>query len=366
MNHPLSDASEAAGAPQGPRWRRYLTAAALAAALLALAVLLAPLLGPFAFAVVVAYLLNPAVSWLQRHRVPRPAAAALSLLVMLAVILLFAVLVVLILQHQLPLLRDQVPALLAKLDRLLSPQLAALGIRLKINPQTLNQLLSTHIGESVDIVATQLIDTLRISGSAALTVVVDVLLVPLVAFYLLLDWKKMWSRLDGFVPRIWEPKVRTIAAEIDRMLSHYVRGQLLVMLVLSLYYAVALTAAGLDVGIPLGVFTGCAVLIPYLGYGIGLILALLAALLQFDDVTGLILVGSVYGFGQLLEGFYLTPRLVGGRIGMHPLAVIFVLLAFAQLFGFFGVLFALPACAILMVVWRELRDRYLASDFYRR
>ena len=139
--------------------------------------------------------------------------------------------------------------------------------------------------------------------------------------------------------------VHSFFDECDAVLGQYLRGQLLVMVALAVYYAVALTVVGFDLALPVGVFTGLAVAIPYVGFGLGLALALLAALLQFASLTGVLLVAAVYGLGQLLESFVLTPRLVGERIGLGPLAVIFALMAFGQLFGFVGVLIALPASA---------------------
>jgi predicted PurR-regulated permease PerM len=155
-----------------------------------------------------------------------------------------------------------------------------------------------------------------------------------------------------------------MAREVDVLLAQYLRGQLLVMLVLALYYSIALSAAGLDVALPVGIITGLLVFIPYIGFGVGLALALVAAVLQFPGWYGLAVVGAVYGVGQVLEGFFLTPRLVGERIGLNALTVIFALLAFGQLFGFVGVLLALPASAVLMVAFRHLRHSYLRSSFY--
>jgi predicted PurR-regulated permease PerM len=150
------------------------------------------------------------------------------------------------------------------------------------------------------------------------------------------------------------------------MLAQYLRGQLLVMLALALYYSVALAVAGFDVALPVGIITGVLAFIPYIGYGIGLVLALITGLLQFSGLYGLIAVGIVYGLGQVLESFILTPYLVGERIGLHPLVVIFALLAFGQLFGFAGVLLALPASAIIAVAVKHLRESYLKSSFYNQ
>jgi len=166
------------------------------------------------------------------------------------------------------------------------------------------------------------------------------------------------------VPRRYIGATMEMARESDALLAQYLRGQLLVMLVLSVYYSTALAVAGFDVALPVGILSGVLVFIPYLGFGLGLLLALMAAVLQFSDWSGLVAVAIIYGLGQVIEGFFLTPRLVGERIGLDPLAVIFALLAFGQLFGFVGVLLALPASALLMVGFRHLRRHYLRSSFY--
>jgi predicted PurR-regulated permease PerM len=192
------------------------------------------------------------------------------------------------------------------------------------------------------------------------------LLVPIALFYLLLDWHAVRARIERFIPRRWVGQAVGFGREVDGLLAQYLRGQLTVMLVLSVYYAGALALAGFDVAVPVGIITGMLIFIPYLGYGLGLVLALLAGMLQFEGLQGMLLVAVIYGIGQVLESFVLTPRLVGERIGLHPLTVIFALLAFGHLFGFVGILLALPASAILAVALGHLRFQYLNSSFYRQ
>jgi predicted PurR-regulated permease PerM len=159
--------------------------------------------------------------------------------------------------------------------------------------------------------------------------------------------------------------VDSFTTEADQVLGQYLRGQLLVMVTMAAFYSVGLALFGLDLAVPIGVFTGLAMFVPYVGFGIGLVLAVVAGILQFASIKALVMVATVYGAGQVIEGFYLTPRLVGQRIGLHPLVVIFALLAFAQLFGFLGVLVALPASAVLFVAIRRLRDGYMGSKLYQ-
>src|SRR5690606_7316987 len=211
-----------------------------------------------------------------------------------------------------------------------------------------------------------LLSSLRIGGSAVAALFGNLFLTPIVAFYLLLDSAAMVRRLKGLVPPRWREAVQGFLDETDQLLGHYLRGQLLVMGVLAVYYAVALALTGLNLALPIGVFTGLAVFVPYLGFGLGMVLAVLAALLEFQSVAGVLAVVGVYLLGQVVESLDLTPRLVGEAIGLHPIAVIFALLAFGHLFGFVGVLLALPASAVLLVAVRRLKRQYLASDLYHK
>jgi predicted PurR-regulated permease PerM len=189
-------------------------------------------------------------------------------------------------------------------------------------------------------------------------------LIPVALFYLFADWARVVSQVIALVPARFRPGVDGFVGEVDEVLGQYMRGQLTVMVILAVFYSVGLALFGLDLALPIGVFSGLAVVIPYLGFGVGLVLALVAGLLQFVAWKAALMVAVVFGLGQLLEGFVLTPRLVGERIGLHPLAVIFALLAFGQVFGFVGVLVALPASAILLVCLRRARERYLASRLF--
>ena len=200
---------------------------------------------------------------------------------------------------------------------------------------------------------------------AVLAFAANVLLIPLVMFYLLQEWPRILDELERIVPRPWVAATTRILAEIDSVMSEFLRGQLSVMLLLAAFYSAGLWLAGLNFWLPVGVLTGLLVFIPYVGFGGGLILAIVAALLQAQGWPPLIGVAIVYALGQLVESFLLTPYLVGERIGLHPLAVIFALMAFGQLFGFVGVLVALPVGAALLVGLREVREAWLASPVYR-
>nr|WP_244197652.1 AI-2E family transporter [Caballeronia ptereochthonis] len=326
---------------------------------------LRPVLTPFLLGAIIAYILQPGVEWLVRHRTPR-SLAALAMISLLAVLItLFALLVFAVLQKEGPELTERLPALLAKGDATLKPRMAFLGIDYSVNLANLREALTARLSGSEHGVALSIWQYVRTSGSLMISVVGNVVLVPLVLFYLLYDRHEAFERLESFVPRRWLAKTRDFVGQVDQMMSQYLRGQLLVVGILALFYPIALKIVGLDIALPVGLLTALAVFIPYIGFATALAFALLAAFLQFGNWYGLGAVIVVYGAGQILESVVLTPRLVGERIGLHPLAVIFSLLAFGELFGFFGVLLALPASAVFASALKGLRRRYLASELYR-
>ncbi|MCX4160332.1 MULTISPECIES: AI-2E family transporter [Paraburkholderia] len=327
--------------------------------------LLSPVLTPFLLGAILAYILQPGVAWLVRRRVPRGLAALLMMLLFALLITLLVLLILAVVQKEGPQLRQQVPGFFTHLHDWVQPKLAVLGLADSLDFASIRDLVMGQLEGSAKTVALYAWTSVRTSGNVMITVIGNVVMVPLVLFYLLYDWNDMLRRAQNFVPRRWLDKTLQLAHDMDQMLSQYLRGQLLVMAVLAVFYALALWIAGFEIALPVGIFTGIAVFIPYIGYATGLVLALLAALLQFGNWYGFGAVAVIYGIGQVLEGFFLTPRLVGERIGLHPLAVIFALLAFGQLFGFFGVLLALPVSAILSVAVRELRLSYLSSTLYK-
>jgi len=211
-----------------------------------------------------------------------------------------------------------------------------------------------------------LLGSLKLGGLLLLALLANLVLVPVVLFYLLRDWHDLVAALDSLIPRRIYDKVHAMAAESDAVLAQWLRGQLLVIALMSSYYVAALWLAGLQFALPIGILTGLAVIIPYVGITVGLVLATVAALLQFGAGTGVLWVWLAIGIGQAVEGMAVTPLIVGERIGLHPVAVIFALLAFGQLFGFFGVLLALPASAILLVGLRHLKTAYFGSPLYGR
>jgi predicted PurR-regulated permease PerM len=338
-------------------------AVALSAALLLWS--LRPVLTPFVLGAIIAYVLQPGVEWLVSRRVPRSLAAFVMISLFALLLTSLILLVFLVIQKEGPELTRQVPSFAAKLDAMLRPRLAFLGTSYSLDLANVREALAAHLIAGEHGVATAVWQYLCTSGNMMISVVGNVVLVPLVLFYLLYDRHEAFERMESFVPRRWLARTRDFAAEIDHMTSQYLRGQVLVVAILAVFYPAALVLAGLDIALPVGLLTALAVFIPYIGFATALALALLAACLQFGDWYGIGAVVVVYATGQILESVVLTPRLVGERIGLHPLAVILALLAFGKLFGFLGVLLALPASAVFALVLRELRRRYLRSSLYR-
>jgi predicted PurR-regulated permease PerM len=330
--------------------------------------LLGPVLMPFVVAAVLAYVLSPLVQGLQRvcgGRLPRLVAVVLVEVFFLLLLVALVTLLVPILAHELPRMRDQLPVLAERLQTDIAPWLQAKGIPVVMDSASIKAFVLQTFSTSFDDGFKQALTSLRIGGSVALAVVGNLVLIPVVLFYLLADWQRFVRHVEALVPLPARSAYDSFVNECDEVLGQYLRGQLSVMALLAGYYSVALWAFGLELAFPIGVFTGLAVFVPYVGYGLGLTLAILAGVLQFSPSEALLMVAVVYGLGQLIESFVLTPRLVGERIGLHPLHVIFALMAFGQLFGFVGVLVALPASAVLLVAIRRLRAQYQASALYR-
>jgi predicted PurR-regulated permease PerM len=337
----------------------------LGLAVIWLIALLSPILTPFLLAGILAYVCNPLVDRLQTLRLPRILAVLAVMLLLLGLLIGLVLILAPLLVEEAGVLAERLPDALALANEKLSPWLReTFGIRLRLDPASLRKLAADNMG-SLQGLAQHLYESLKIGGVALFGLLVNLMLAPVVMFYLLLDWHALLERIENAVPRAWHDKAASMAREVDVVLSQFLRGQVLVMLTLAAYYSLALWIADLPSALAIGLLTGLLIFIPYIGFATGFLLALLVAALQFAGLGPIVAVLAIYGIGQMLESFLLTPFLVGERIGLHPLAVIFALMAFGQLFGFFGVLLALPASAALLVGLRELRSLYLASRFYR-
>lgn len=340
----------------------FLAGAAIVVALLFY--LLGPILAPFMFAAILAYICDPLVDRLQRRRVPRTLATVLVLLLLIGLFVLLMLIMVPLFQKEVTLLSQRIPGYITALNEKLIPWLnTKFGLALELDFQGFKQNITEYV-QGADGLAGKVFASLKIGGMALVGFFVNLILVPVVLFYLLRDWDKLVAKVDHLIPRRWHDRVTTIAREIDAVLSEFLRGQVSVMLLMSVYYVFGLWLAGLEFALPIGIITGMLVFVPYVGMVAGLVLASLAALMQFQHLPDMVWVAVVFIVGQLLEGMVVTPWLVGDRIGLHPVAVIFALLAFGQIFGFFGVLLALPVSAALLVALRHLRQNYLESKIY--
>jgi phosphoribosylaminoimidazole-succinocarboxamide synthase len=324
--------------------------------------LLSPILTPFLAGALLAYIFDPLVGRLQARGLSRPAGTVIVIL--LAGLVLFALLLVALplFQGQFAELAQRVPTALDLLQTRFLPWLQqTFGIHIAPNLDALKAWLTEKATQN----GAHWLPTLQTGALAIVGVLANLLLIPVVMFYLLKDWNVMVARVAALAPRNWMGTGTRVARAMDSVVGEFLRGQMAVMVTLSAYYTLALWAAGLNYALPIGILTGVLSFVPFLGFGLGLILALLVALLQFADWSGVAWVAGIYLVGQVLESYVITPRLVGERVGLHPLAVIFALAAFGQLFGFVGVLLAVPLAAVLLVALRELHGIYQASAFYR-
>ena len=347
-----------------PALRQTLAWVAFVAVFGVLLYLLAPVLTPFLLAAIIGYILNPGVDWMQRHRIPRWLGTTVMIVVLISLVILLVLIVVPVLQKEFTTGKEKVPQLLTHLQSSLAPRLSSLfGVDISFSTDSIRDYLSEHF--NFESVGASALAYLRVGSAAALSWLATAFLVPIVLFYLLIDWHMVWTRCQALIPRGLHARLGTMTGEVDRVLAQFLRGQLMVMAILAVYYSVALSIARFDGALPIGILTGLLVFIPYVGFASGLVLALLAALLQFGNLYGFAAVALIYGIGQVVESVFLTPRLVGENIGLHPLAVIFALLAFGELFGFFGILLALPVSAVLVVALKHWYRHYVQSDFYR-
>ncbi|WP_136247686.1 AI-2E family transporter [Halomonas borealis] len=323
-----------------------------------------PVLMPFFISMVLAYLGDPLADRLEDKGLSRRLAVSVVFLLLTLVIVSTLVLVIPLLGRQVGQLAQLLPVALNWVQVTVLPEIRSLtGIDLGTDFEQLRQTLLDNWRETGTVAATLLAKVSQ-SGLAVVAWVGNLALIPVVTFYLLLDWDVLVAKLRGSLPRPWEPAVTRLGKECDEVLSAFLRGQLIVMLCLGIIYALGLTLLGLKFGLLIGLLSGLASIVPYLGVIVGISVAGLVAFFQFGDWLMLLAVAGIFGFGQLVESLVLQPKLLGDKIGLHPVAVIFAVLAGGQLFGFTGILLALPVAAMAMVVLRYLHERYKNSTLY--
>lgn len=325
---------------------------------------LSGVLMPFFVAALLAYLGDPLVDRLEARRLSRTVSVVIVFSVLFLVAIAALLIFVPLLSVQLASLFEKLPGYIDKLQNNIEPVMQSLGLsKDMINLETLKNGLKDYWSEAGK-VAGDVFGYVSRSGMALLTFITNLVLIPVLTFYLLRDWDLLVARIRELLPRRHADKITALSLECDDMLAGFLRGQLLVMLALSIMYSIGLSLIGLDLALLIGVIAGIVSFVPYLGLLVGIVLAGLAAYLQFQEWLPVLLVIGVFSFAQMIEGMVLTPRFVGERIGLHPVAVIFAVMAGGTLFGFIGVLLALPVAAVVMVLLRHGHDRYLNSQLY--
>jgi predicted PurR-regulated permease PerM len=327
--------------------------------------LLTPVLTPFLAGALLAYLGDPLVDRLEEAGLSRTPAVTVVFLLLFGVLAALILLLIPLLDSQVRTLLQSLPGYIEWLQRQALPRLAAwLGVEVRqLELAGLKDSLRSHWQQAGGLAAALAASVSR-SGMAVLAWLANLVLIPVVTFYLLRDWDKLVARIHELIPRAYASTVSGLARESDEVLGAFLRGQLLVMLALGVIYATGLWLVGVQFAFLIGFLAGLVNFVPYLGFIIGIGTAGAAVLLQTHDPLYLLPVAGVFLVGQLLEGSVLTPLLVGDRIGLHPVAVIFAVLAGGQLFGFVGVLLGLPVAAVLAVLLRHAHRRYLASELY--
>ena len=326
---------------------------------------LGDILTPFIVAAVLAYVLNPLVEWLQKKRIKRGPASMMVMVFALLLLLSLMLIIVPMLINQFNNMVSRIPQIVDFTQNRLLPWLNHVaGNYVHIDQDSVVKWLQSHTGELSNTLKAWMPTLMRQSGNV-ISGMSNLILLPLLLYYFLLDWKRWSYGISALVPRRFIDTYTRITSNMDEVLGEFLRGQLMVMLIMGLVYGVGLMLVGLDSGFAIGMIAGILVFIPYLGAFTGLLLATVAALLQFSTWNGLIMVWVVFAIGQFLESFIVTPKIVGDRIGLSPFWVIFSLIAFGQLMGFVGMLAGLPLAAVTLVLLREGVNAYFHSRFYK-
>lgn len=325
--------------------------------------MLSPVVTPFFVAALLAYLGDPVVDRLTALGMRRTFAVSLVFVVLISALVILFLLLIPLMYNQVMNLIENVPHYFATIQNDWLPRLQHILHLPDLNLDSLNKTLLKEIN-SIASFAGQILNNIKKPANALMQWTMNIILIPVVTFYLLRDWNLLIHKIYELIPRNYAPTVVKLMKEADEVLGGFLRGQFLVMMALSLMYSSGLALIGLDMGIVIGMVSGMLSFVPYLGLLIGVVVASVMALLQFHDILHLFSVWAVFSVSQMLESMYLTPRLVGNRIGLHPVAVLFAVLAGGQLFGFMGVLLGLPTAAVLNVIVIYFKNKYLQSNLY--
>jgi predicted PurR-regulated permease PerM len=341
----------------------------LAIGFVVLVYLLSPILSPFLVAAVLAYICDPITKKLStvrsgRFAISRATATVIVISGLTLIVVALVLILIPLLQKQSLLISQRLPLLIDNFHNRFEPWLQArFGVDLDINGAQIETIIKENWENTGGIVSIFL-KSAGSKGLAIIGMVANLLLLPVVLFYLLRDWDTLLSKINELIPRKWVSKTAIIALEIDNVVAEFLRGQLSVMLALCIFYSIGLWLAGLDMALSIGLIAGLLSFVPFVGFALSFVLAILLAILQFSSLHDVVPVLIVFGVGQIVESYLLTPYLVGDRIGLHPAVVILALLAGGQLFGFVGVLIALPVSAAIAVGLKHLKANYLNSQVY--
>jgi predicted PurR-regulated permease PerM len=329
--------------------------------------LLGSILAPFFVGALLAYLADPLVKKLMHMHVSRLLSSVIVFVALFTLLIVTILLLIPLIQTQVATLTDTIPDIIVWVQNTIVPWLQeTIGFNTElVNVATLKKMLADNL-TSAGGAANWIVHKVLLSSAKLVEICINLILIPVVTFYLLCDWNKVVSGIRSLVPRRSEPTFTKLVKECDNVLGAFFRGQFLVMLALGVMYSVGLTFIGLHIGITIGLIAGLLTIVPYLGSIVGVLMASIVAFVQFGTVSSVLLVGLVFVIGHFIEHVFLTPKLVGDRIGLHPVAVIFAILAGGSLFGFLGVLLALPVAAVIMVWVRYLLQRYRHSDMYQQ
>jgi predicted PurR-regulated permease PerM len=336
---------------------------------LAILYLLSPILTPFLIAAILAYICDPIVSKLcqigvSRFKINRTLATIIVLAGLIFVIIALFLILIPLLQKQSLLISERLPIVIENFHNRFEPWLQSrFGVSLDINGAHIQQIIKDNWQSTGGIVG-NLLQSAGSKGLAIIGIIANLLILPVVLFYLLRDWDILIAKIGELIPKKWVGSTLTIAQEIDRVVAEFMRGQLSVMLALCVFYSIGLWLAGLEMALSIGLIAGLLSFVPFVGFTLAFTLATLLAILQFSSIQDIVPIFIVFGIGQVLESYILTPYLVGDRIGLHPAIVILALLAGGQLFGFAGVLLALPVSAAIAVGLKHLKASYQHSDAY--
>ena len=348
--------------PSTPQdWRVLLAAFGLCLTLY----IVSPVLAPFLTALLFAYLFEPMIDKLQMLGMSRVPTILFVLLLFVLTVVVSVLVLIPLLEQQFVLFMQSIPGMVEWFLQKVVPWLQhSLGLDVtQLDPDKLKQTVLEH-WQQASAIAKNVFSVVTQSGMKIFYWIAHLVLIPVLMFYLLRDWHGMLNAGRKLLPKRYAPTVLRLFKECDDVLGAFIRGQLLVMLVLAIVYAVGLSIIGLKMGILIGFVSGLLSIIPYLGFAAGLVVSVLVALVQYADLFHVLMVVTVFGIGHVLEGMVLAPMLVGDRIGLHPVMVIFAILTGGELFGFVGALLALPTAAVMMVVLRHAYERYQQSDWY--